>query len=69
MPMHSIAESEYQAANEWLRSLGDADESEDDLYESTVASSPSDVISRAGSSRKTSPEPAALHACMILLRV
>lgn len=62
--MHSIAESEYQAANEWLKSLGDADESDDDQYESTIASSPSDVLSRAGSSRKTQSDPATLHACM-----
>jgi len=62
--MHSVAESVYAAANEWLMSLGDDIENEDDMEGSTVPSSPSDVYKKSLESSQTTPECQVLHARM-----
>ena len=64
MPVHSISESEFQAAHDWLNSLGDDFDSDEDLLDSTVASSPSDIVTKPVPTRREIPTIEPLHACM-----
>ena len=64
MPMHSVADSAYAAANEWLMSLGDDLDTEMDPEQSTVPSSPSDAYCKNSDSSQASPEYRSMHACM-----
>jgi hypothetical protein len=64
MPVHSISESDFQAAHDWLNSLGDDFESDEDLLDSTVASSPSDIVTKPVPIRREIPTIEPLHACM-----
>lgn len=62
--MHATTEADYEAANEWLNSLGDEIDSEDDIGLSTEASSPSDMYGLGSDSRHATPMSHTMHASM-----
>ena len=62
--MHSMMESEYAAATAWLNSIGDDDGSDEDQYESTVASSPSELANTPAMSLAAPSNTKTMHACM-----
>ena len=62
--MHSFMESGYSAANAWLNSIGDDEYSDEEQYESTVASSPAELTSISTMSRSVVSSAKTMHACM-----
>ena len=62
--MHSVAESAYAAANEWLMSFGEECDDDGHPDQSTEPSSPSDTVGKFSESSQNTPEPRPMHACM-----
>ena len=67
--MHSTTESDYEVANQWLNSIGDDEEPDEDPSESTVASSPSESLPASERRRSSDRNSRTMHASMLGLYV